>query len=200
MALAVAAEADQTVVGQLGRVLAERGRVTIEHSLGEVGETEAPDAAGRAGEAALNDRIGQSEAFENLSAAVARDRRDAHLGHDLEQTFVGSLEVVVLGRFGVRIFLALVVVTQRPHRLQRRPWADGTGAEPDERGQVVDVPRVAGLNDQVDLGAQAAYEQMLVDGAQGEQHRNGRPAATEVAIGDDEQLCAATDRVLRSST
>ncbi len=106
----------------------------------------------------------------------------------------------MLGHFGARIFLALIVLTQRPHRLQRRPWADGTGAVPDQGGQVVDIPRVAGLDDQVDLGAQAAQQQMLVNGAQGEQHRNGRPGTTEVAIGDDEQLCAATDRVMRRLT
>jgi hypothetical protein len=72
-------------------------------------EAEAADARGRAGEAADDDLGVEAERLEDLGAAVARDRRDAHLRHDLEQPLLGGvLEVRPGGRDARRAVLGPV--------------------------------------------------------------------------------------------
>ena len=106
-----------------------------------------PMRLGVPAEAALDDASVEAEALEDLAAAIAGDGRDAHLGHDLEQALVGGLEIVVLG--GVGVGIVLVRRAEGARAAQRQPRADRAGAVADQRGQVVHVPRVAGLDDQV---------------------------------------------------
>ncbi len=56
-------------------------------------EADAFDARGRAGEVLLNQRFVQADGFEDLGAAIALQRRDAHLREDLQQSLVDRLLV-----------------------------------------------------------------------------------------------------------
>ncbi len=59
-------------------------------------EAEPAERRGGAGEAALHNVLCQSEHLEDLGAPVAGDRRDPHLGHDLEEAKLGGVEELLL--------------------------------------------------------------------------------------------------------
>lgn len=64
----------------------------------------------RTDEAAIDNRVVESECLKDLSSLVRLQRRDAHLGHDLEDTAVGRVLVVlddlVLGKVDLEKTLA----------------------------------------------------------------------------------------------
>ena len=90
--LAVLAVLVETACGKLVR--RTRGRGRDDGAFLELLETEAADAALGAGEALLDDFRGEADGLEHLGRAVAAEGRDAHLGHDLEDTLVHGLDVV----------------------------------------------------------------------------------------------------------
>ena len=59
----------------------------------QVGKVRTLDTRWRATETALHDFLVQADDFEQLRAAIARDRRDTHLRHDLEQTLANAAPV-----------------------------------------------------------------------------------------------------------
>ena len=63
--------------------------------LGQHVEIDALDAAGRAGEAAVDHFVVQADRLEDLRALVALQRRDAHLGHHFEHALGDALAIGV---------------------------------------------------------------------------------------------------------
>ena len=57
-------------------------------------QADAFDARGRAGEVLVDQGFVQADGFEDLRAAIALQRRDAHLGKGLQQAFVDGFDVV----------------------------------------------------------------------------------------------------------
>ena len=57
-------------------------------------DADAFDARRRPGEVPVDERLAQADGLEDLGAAVAGERRDAHLGHHLEDALVERLDVV----------------------------------------------------------------------------------------------------------
>src|SRR5258708_17578584 len=109
----------------------------LEDRSSQIFESEAANAVWCAREAHVDHRVVQTEALEDLAAAVAADRRDAHLRHDLEHALVGCLEVVVLGGFGVWILFSNVILTERPYGAEGQPRTNCPGPEADPRRQTV---------------------------------------------------------------
>ena len=58
-------------------------------------QADAADARRRPGEILVDDVLVQADGLEDLGAAVALDRRDAHLGHHLDHALVDRLDVVL---------------------------------------------------------------------------------------------------------
>ena len=144
-----------------------RRRVAAHAFLGDLRQADALDDAGRAGEVALDELARQAHGVEDLRAAVGLVGGDAHLGHHLQNALADRLDVVggrLLGaqRRGVRGTQGLEGLEGEVgvHRL--RPVA-GQDAE------VVHLARLAGLDDQAGLHAQALADQLVV-------HRRRRPA------------------------
>ena len=71
-------------------------------------ETDAADAARVCSEVSLQQSLGQADGLEDLRTTVRTDRGDAHLGHDLEQSFLHSLDIVGFGRRIVLLNLAFL--------------------------------------------------------------------------------------------
>ena len=152
-------------------------RVGVRVPRGDLGrdavEPDAADPAGGPGEVAGGQRRVQADRLEHLRAAVGRDRRDAHLGHDLQDALAQAGHDVVRGRLGG------VDAGQRAGRdqvvdgLQREVRVDRRRAVPDQRRDVVDLAGVAGLDDERRLRARPLPDQMLVDRG-GEQQRRDR--------------------------
>ena len=86
--LAVAAVANASVVGERARRL-----VTRQHVLRDLPEADPTDHRRGAGEAAVDHFRTETDRFENLRAGVGLERRDSHLGENLEQPFFGGAAV-----------------------------------------------------------------------------------------------------------
>ena len=77
MAFALSAESHQSIIRQFGRIYS-RG-MSGENRCRELVEREATDPIGRPRKAPLYNRVVQTETFEDLPSAIARNRGDAHL-------------------------------------------------------------------------------------------------------------------------
>jgi hypothetical protein len=175
-----------------------RERLAPEHV-----EPDPADARGGAGEVLLDHLGRQSHGLEDLGAVVGLDRRDAHLGERLEQSLADRTDDVALGlleRGGVRGRVA-VVLRRRPHdlleRLEHEVRVDGRGAVADQRREVVDLARLAGLHDEAGLQAGALAHEMVMHGGDGQQRRDGGARRPHAAVGQDQDVGAVGDRLRR---
>ena len=66
-------------------------RVPAQRFLGQHVEIDALNAAGGAGEAAVDHFVGEADRFEDLRTFVGLQRRDAHLRHHLEHPLATAL-------------------------------------------------------------------------------------------------------------
>ena len=77
-----------------GRPRRERALVPLLDLLRDDVDADAADARRRPREVAVDERLLEADRLEDLRAAVALQRRDAHLGHHLEDALVERLDVV----------------------------------------------------------------------------------------------------------
>ena len=164
--------------------------------LGEDVEADARDARSRAGEVAVDQVAVQSDGLEDLSAAVALERRDPHLGHDLEDPLVERLDVV-LDRLRVVDPAQEALADHVVQGLEGHPRVDGAGAVPDEQAHVVDLARVAGLEDEPTARALTPPHEVVMDRGGGDEARDRRALAAHAAVGQDDDVVAVGDRLAR---
>ena len=143
----------------------------------ELGEADAADRRRRADEAEVDHLLREPERVEDLRAAVGGDVGDPHLGHDLQHAVLDRRAEAPL-RLGRRRPVAADLVRggERRDRLEREPRADRLGAVAEQAGDVVCLARLVGLDDERRSERRPARDQALVDGADGEQHRESAPA------------------------
>ena len=118
----------------------------------------------------------QPDGFEDLRAAIALLRRDAHLRHHLQQAFDGGLDVrlvELVERVGLR---DIALVAQRVERGERQVRIDRAGAVAGQQGEVLHFARLARLDDQSAAGARFFAKQMMMHAAGGQQRGNGDDA------------------------
>ena len=199
MVLTVAAEAEEpeirqpTLPGGSGFV-AEGRAVALQDIFGDLFQAHATQAARRPVEVMLDDLAVDTDRLEDLGAAVRGQRRDPHLGHDLEQPRLdGRAEVVDRLLRIERLHAALAGETT--HRLECQVRVDGARAVTDQAGEMVDVPGIARFNNNVGSHAQARADQMLVDSARRQQHRNRRVPRVDTPIREYEQRFPVQDCV-----
>ena len=172
--------------------LRERAVVTLQRFFGDGGDVRAFDARGRAGEVLVDDLLLKADAFEDLGAEVALDGRDANLGGNLDDALGSSLYVVLAGGVVVdadeQALLDHVV-----EGLERQVGVDTRTTVADERAEVVDFARFAGLEDEADLGALALADQVVVQTGDGEQGRDGSVVTVDAAIAQDDEVDARID-------
>ena len=156
-------------------------------------EAGALDPAGGASEAQLDHLPRQADDLEQLRAAVAGDRRDAHLGEDLQQPLVQAAAVAALDRReALRVEFAAAL--QLGQRLQRQIGMHGGRAVADQHRHVVRVAGGAGVDQQVGAAAQPGADQRVVHRAGGEQGMHRHPPRRRVAVGQHQQHAAVGDR------
>ena len=141
------------VLGEAAVVLLGIGAgVALERLAGELAEPDAADRRRRAGEAAVDDVAVEADRLEDLGAAVGLDRRDPHLRDHLQQALADRreqlLERLVVGEVAGQLGAAVQV----GERVEQQVRVDGGGAEADQRGEVVDLARLAGLDDEARSG------------------------------------------------
>ena len=160
---------------------------------GLVGDLLVADAAERrrgAFEALLDDLVADAQCLEDVRAAVAEQRADAHLGHDLQQAGLdGGLVILFRLRRGDRRG-GLVGGREVADRGERQVRINGSGAVADQAGDVVDVTRLARLGDEVALEADAGVDELRGDRAHREEHGDGDLVAGDTLVGEDDDARA----------
>ena len=142
---------------------------------------EAAHARDGAREAAVDKALVESDDLEDLRGVVALHRGDAHLGHDRGDARVDSAVVVGDALLGAHAQRA--VLRQGADALVGHVGVDARGGVAHERGVVVRGDGVAALDHDVGPHADAGADQVVVDGRDREQGRDGHLALAR-AVGD----------------
>ena len=135
------------------------------------------DAAGSPGEIFVDEFAVQADGLEDLRAAIALLRGDAHLRHHLEQALADGLDVV--------LFQLLVACTCRrmnpsasnsSQRGKRQVGIDGAGPVAGEQGEVLHLAGFARFDHQAAARAGLFAHQVVMHAAGGQQRRESAPA------------------------
>ncbi len=184
-------------IGQHG-VVAKCSLVHANGFLGHLKHANAFHLGGRAGEVLLDGGGIDTNGFEQLGTAVAHVGAHAHFGHNLGQALAHRLDVVVDRLVSAQ--LAGQVLVQADEGLQREVGVDGFCAVARQHREVVHLASSAGFNHQACRRAQAGPHQMLVNGRQRQQRRNGDLGGRHPTVADDQDVLATVDGVHRFGT
>ena len=80
-------------------------------------------------------------------------------------------------------------------RLEGEVRVDGAGAVADQQREVVDLARLAGLEDEPDQRAGAGPDQVVVDRRDRQQRRDGGFVGVVAAVREDDDVVALGDRL-----
>ena len=200
--MVLAAHAELVLAADVERVAIDRGvaegiAMPAHAFLGDLGEADAFDAGGGAGEI-FGDEIGlQPDRVEDLRAAIGLVGGDAHLGHHLEDALVDRLDVALDDLVVVDLLRQLV--RHRGERLEGEVGVDRLGAVAGETSKMMHLARLAGFDHQPDRRAQALADQVMVNGRAGEQRRNRDALGAGAAVGQDDDVDAFAHGCFRAS-
>ena len=163
--------------------------------LGHRVDPDPADAARGPGEVLVHEVLGQADGLEDLGAVVALDRRDPHLGDHLDDPLGDGLRVLPLRLLGVAgdhpepdEVVEGLEGEVRVHRAR---------AVGDEEREVVDLARLARLEDEPDAGARPLVDQVVVDRREGEERGDRRVLGVVAAVGEDDEVEPLRDRPAR---
>jgi len=163
----------------------------------EILEIRSLDAADRARKAQAHDLVGEPDDLEQLRAAVAHDRRDAHLRHDLEQPLADAAAIAPAQlEARLRVHLHRALLHHVEERLVGHVGIDGRRAVADQAGEMVGITGRPRLDQQVALAAEAGGNEPVVHRTRGQQGVHGNAPADDVAIGEQDEVLAGADRLL----
>ena len=172
VALAVAPPLQDTADGQHLALGARVGAEVAAQGLGgEDLQAHPADPAGGAGEVRVDELGLEPDGLEDLRAAVGLDGGDAHLGDRLEQALADGLDDPLLGLLALEVLGQQRAVGELVEGLEHQVGVDAGGAVADQRRHVVDVARLAGLDDQARCAGACRR-------GRGDGGRRRRPAAT----------------------
>ena len=137
----------------------------------------------------------QANGFEDLCAAIALERADAHLREGFQQALVNPLDEVFLGILAGDVRRQESATGQVVQGFEGQVGVDGACAVADEQGKVHDFARLAALDDDCHLGARLLLHQPVVHCGHGQQTGNGRIGGIDAPIGEDQQRVARVDSV-----
>ena len=168
VALAVLAVGHLSDVGQERVCRFGHEAVVVEGDVvfGNLFQTDAADGRGGGTEVALEQFLAQTHCLEYLGAAVRADGADTHLAHNLVEPLADGLDVVLLCRFIVHLYLALL------HQVVQygvgHVGADGAGAVAQQQGGVHHFADFAALHDEGCLHPLLHTDEVMVHGADGQ--------------------------------
>ena len=165
--------------------------VTIGALLGHALEADAADPARRPREEFIDEPLLETDRLEDLRAAVALLRGDAHLAHHLQQALGGRFDEVLVE------LLTWILGRDHPLRLhlvdrgKGEVGIDGAGAVAREQGEVLHLAGLACLDDDAAPRPRSLPHQMVVHAAGREQHRHGGLFPADAAVGEHDDRRAA---------
>src|SRR6516162_7304522 len=107
------------------------------------------------------------DGFKNLSATVTFDDRDAHLGHDFEQTLFQQLSDRLVGEIR----------------------ADRSRSITYQAGDLMDISSLARIANEAAPHPLSRTGQMMMNSADSEQHGNGNVSAVHSSIRKNDETC-----------
>ena len=198
----LAPDAERVVAARVERVPEERGvaprLLVAPHRVGrDLLDADALHPARGAGEVAVHEPAREPDGIEDLRPAIGLVGGDPHLGHDLEQPLADGLD---------EAGLELLVGAGRDQPLLAGEGGQGLVGEPGvhrlgpvagEGAEVVDLARRPRLHDEAGLGAEPGAHEVVVDGGGREQGGDRHVERVHRAVGEDEDVVVAADRLLR---
>ena len=183
-------------VGALLGVVGEGQRMADGDLGGQDVEADATQPAHRSSETGVHDLATESDGLEDLCARVRGDRGDAHFGHHLEDPLVAGLHVVPARPVRLEVpGQAVLSLGDHPvDGFEGDVGAYGRGAEPEQEGDVVHLAGIAAFDEQADAGTGLFVDQVVVDGSDGEQGRNGRVNGVDAPVAHDQEAHPVGDR------
>ena len=159
-----------------------------ESFISELRQRHACHAAGGAGEGRLDHIGSKTDGFKNLSTVVTGEQRYADLGKDLAQSVLKGDSNIGLNPFRIQgrqlalldPFLGLGVLQPMAGGLPGEPGADRAGPVTDQAGDVVRAPALSGINNERTPQPKLLAQQVMVNGADGEQGRHCRRGGIEL--------------------
>ncbi len=164
-----------------GRVMAQQ------HFPGNRLDVDATNARTRPREVFVNHILTQSHGLEHLRTVIALHRRDAHLGHHLDDALGGGLDEVLARQFVVDVGQQ-AVTDHAVDGLEGEVRIDGAAAVTDQQREMMDLARFAGLEHQADARAQAFAYQEVMQAGHGQQRRHGRELRIHAAVAEDQDV------------
>ena len=158
-------------------------------------DADAADARRGPGEVLVDERLIEADRLEDLRAAVALQRRDAHLGHHLQDALVERLDVVLAPPASCVTPTSMPLPDHVVERLERQIRVDDAGAVAEQQRAVVHFARVARFDDQRAARPRALADEMMVHAGRREQARDRRAIAVGAAVRQDQDRVARFDRV-----
>src|SRR5256712_548497 len=159
-------------------------------------ETDAADARSGVGEVLVDQLAPKANRLDDLRATVALDRRDAHLGHDLDGALLDRLQIMLDGLLVRNVRFQQAFVSHVRERIDGEIGVDRACAVAEEKGEVVRLARFAGLDDEADLGPLLLADQVVVQAGHGQQRRDRRPLRADTAVREHDYRRALRDRLI----
>ena len=147
----------------------------------------------RSGKVLFYELAVQADGFKDLRSAIALQRGNAHLRENFEQALVDGFDVVVQSLIEGNAFRKIAANRQIFHGLNREIGVDGTGAVANEQRVMHHFPRLAGFNNQRDLGAAAFSDQVVVNSREREQAGDGGVVLVHAAVRNNQNGIARLD-------
>ena len=137
--------------------------VALLRFVGKLLEADAADRRRGAGEVLVDEALLEPDGLEDLRRVVGGDRRDAHLREHLEEAGAERLDESLLGRVRVEVG-DLAARRKVADSVEHEIGVDRRCAVADQRGDVVDLARLACLDREARANPVAGADEVLVDG------------------------------------
>ena len=167
--------------------------VVVEGLAGDLLQADTADPGGGLVEVLGDQVFAQADSLENLGAAVAGDRADAHLGHHLDDPLLDRLAVLLDGGVVVDPLLHHPLLDHVVQGLEGDVGVDGPGAVAEQEGEVVVLAGVAALHDQPGAGPQALAHEVVVEARAGQERGDRCVLGVDAAVGEDQEVGAVGD-------
>ena len=154
--------------------------LALAHFAGNFFQADTFDAACRTRQEFLDEFVIQAHGFENLSAAVAAERGDTHLAHNLEQSLVYSLYIICSSRH--RVHIQVAVVAHIGDALESEIRVDDRGTVTEKQRKMHHFAYFATLHNQADFRANTRFHQGAVHAGRREERRHRHVAPVDVLV------------------
>ena len=157
------------------------------HHVADLLQADALHPADRVGEVLVDHVLPDAHRLEDLGRLVGLQGGDPHFGGDLHDAVEDGAVVVVDG--GVGVLVQQLSFHQLLDALLGQIGVHRRRAEAQQGGEVVDLPGLGGLQHDGQAGALLGADQILLQGGDRQQRRDGHMVFVHAPVGQDDDVC-----------